>query len=355
MLHLQRVFLVSVAACVWLLGAERKPFSLGAPERIAELPADPGRVISVGYLEDGSRWAITAEDVAQRIPRLYLSRPGGTQAVPVSLAETVGALGAECQFMPWLSVDSQGHAWLPAACKRGQELSFALIRASADGLVTPVTLNPPVEARSVAVGTDGMLFVLGIEAAFFRGRAPECHLIHQYTPSGERIRSFSPCPAGEAGGFGPTSRRSVNYESLKLEADYGKVWRQHDHVLHLLPQTGELRTFSRDGVLVRTVRFERPEGSADAPYVIHALFPLRDGRFLAFWRSSLREENTVRASGGAALHGRDGRMLSNLAGGEPFAGRFPAFVNARGECVFQSIEAATGRTTLWKAEVLPME
>jgi hypothetical protein len=107
MIHLQRVFLVSVAACVWLLGAERKPFSLGAPERIAELPADPGRVISVGYLEDGSRWAITAEDVTQRIPRLYLSRPGGTQAVPVSLAETVGALGAECQFMPWLSVDLQ--------------------------------------------------------------------------------------------------------------------------------------------------------------------------------------------------------------------------------------------------------
>jgi hypothetical protein len=48
-------------------------------------------------------------------------------------------------------------------------------------------------------------------------------------------------------------------------------------------------------------------------------------------------------------------MLSNLAGPEPFAGRFPAFVNAREECIFHSIEAATGRTTLWKAEVLPME
>jgi len=32
MIHLQRVLLVSVAACVWLAGAERKPFSLGAPE-----------------------------------------------------------------------------------------------------------------------------------------------------------------------------------------------------------------------------------------------------------------------------------------------------------------------------------
>jgi len=354
MLHLQRVLLVSVAACVWLAGAERKPFSLGAPERIAELPADPGRVISVGYLEDGSRWAITAEDVTQKNPRLYLSRPGGTQAVPVSLAQTVGALGPECQFMPWLSVDLQGYAWLPAACKRGQELSFALIRAGAGGEVTSVVLNPPVEARSVAVGPDGTLFVLGIEAAFFRGTAPECHLIHQYTSSGERIRSFSPCPAGEAGGFGPTLRNGVNYESLKLEADYGKVWRRHDQVLHLLPQTGELRTFTPDGVLIRTVRFERPEGSA-ARYVIHALFPLGNGRFLVFWRSNLRDGNTMRASGGAALHGPDGRMLSELAGPEPFAGRFPAFVNARGECIFQSIEAATGRTTLWKADVLQME
>jgi len=212
-----------------------------------------------------------------------------------------------------------------------------------------------VEARSVAVGPDGTLFVLGIEAAFFRGTAPECHLIHQHTPSGERIRSFSRCPAAEAGGFGPTLRSGVNYESLKLEADYGKVWRRHDQVLQLLPQTGELRTFSRDGVLIRTVRFERPEGSASGPYVIHALFPLRDGRFLVFWRSSLREGNTVRASGGVALHGADGRMLSNLAGPEPFAGRFPAFVNARGECIFQSIEEATGKTTLWKAEVLEVE
>jgi len=98
-----------------------------------------------------------------------------------------------------------------------------------------------------------------------------------------------------------------------------------------------------------------PATEAGGPFVIHALFPLRGAGLLVFWRSGLREGNTVRASGGAALHGRDGRMLSNLAGPEPFAGRFPAFVNAREECIFHSIEAATGRTTLWKAEVLPME
>lgn len=157
------------------------------------------------------------------------------------------------------------------------------------------------------------------------------------------------------GGAGPTRRNGVDYETLKLESDHGKLWLEQAYVQHLLPQTGELRTYSADGKLVRTISFERPEGASGASYVIHALFPLREDKFLVFWRSGVRDGNTVRALGGAAIHGPDGRMLSTLAGADRFAGMSPAFVNDGGECIFHRVEPATGKFTLWKADLLLKE
>lgn len=353
MVDVRKLTLVGIAACVWCQAGERKQVSLGAPAPMAELPAAPGKAISVGYLEDGSRWIMTAEDVSRGFHRLYLTRPGNAQTTTVFLDEAMRAAGGQCQLVPRLSVDAQGQAWLPVACRQGRELRFALIRAVGDGGATTVlALNPPVEARSVAVGRDGTLFVLGVEAGFFRGTAAECHLVHHYTATGERIRSFSPCPASGVAGVGPSRRDGVDYEEIKQETDHGKVWVDGSNIRHLLPQAGELRTYSAEGVLIRTLSFERPGASLKAPYVIHALFPLRDGRFLVFWRSGVREGNLVRASVGAALHDSEGRMLSALAGPERFGGLSPAYLNAKGELVFQRLEAGTGRITLWKAEVL---
>lgn len=352
MFRARKLLLIGIAACVWCHADERKQLSITAPGPMAELPAAPGKAISAGYLEDGSRWVITAEDVSRGFHRLYLTRPGNAQTTTVFLDEAMRAAGGQCQLVPRLSVDAQGQAWLPVACRQGRELTFALIRAVGDGGATTVlALNPPVEARSVAVARDGTLFVLGIEAGFFRGTAAECHLVHHYTATGERIRSFSPCPASGVAGVGPSRRDGVDYEEIKQETDHGKVWVDGSNIRHLLPQAGELRTYSAEGVLTGTVRFERPGASSGAAYVIHALFPLRDGKFLIFWRSSVREGSQVRAFGGAALHDADGRMLTALAGPERFGGLSPAFVNAKGELVFQRLDAGTGRITLWKVDL----
>lgn len=352
MFRARKLLLIGIAACVWSHADERKQLSITAPAPMAELPATPGKAISIGYLEDGSMWFITAEDVSQGVQRLYLTRSGNPQTTAVPLDEAIRAVGGECQIIPRLSVDAQGQARLPVACRQGRELRFALIRTGGEGGPSHVLLSPPVEARSVAVGRDGTLFVLGVEAGFFRGTAAECHLVHRYTATGERTRSFSPCPVTGAAGVGATLRDGVDYEALKQEADQGKVWVDGSNIRHLLPQAGELRTYSSEGVLTGTVRFERPGASSGAVYVIHALFPLRDGKFLIFWRSSVREGSQVRASGGAALHDADGRMLTALAGPERFGGLSPAYLNAKGELVFQRLDAATGRITLWKAEVL---
>ncbi len=249
-------------------------------------------------------------------------------------------------------MDAQGNAWLPVACRQGRELSFTLIRASGDAGIASVALKPPVEARSVAVGWGGALYVLGVDPGFFRGTTPDCHLITQYTAEGERIRSFSSCPVSGVTGAGPTRRDGVDYEQLKLEADHGRVWLQGSHIQHLLPQTSRLRAFSADGSPIRAVSFEPPPASPGADSVIHAMFPLGDGRFLLFWRSAFRQGNAARGSVGAALHGPDGDILSELAGPERFAGMAPAYVNSSGECIFHRLEPGAGKFTLWKADLL---
>ncbi|MGQ9635552.1 MAG: hypothetical protein ACUVXB_15075 [Bryobacteraceae bacterium] len=158
-----------------------------------------------------------------------------------------------------------------------------------------------------------------------------------------------------AGGAGLSRRDGVDYAALKLETHYRKLWLERAYVQHLLPQAGELRSHSTDGVLVRTTSFERPEGSSAMSYVIHALFPLGEGKFLIFFRSNVRDGNTVRAFGDAAVHGPDGRMLSTLAGADRFAVLSPAIVNDDGECIFHRVDAATGKFTLWKADLLLQE
>lgn len=220
------------------------------------------------------------------------------------------------QAMQDLALDQFGSAYVPLIWRYTKEnqgvgvMVFDRTRA----LSRLITLTPRTEIRHVAVGDDGSLYVMGIDPAYFQRQRDVCNLVHKYTAEGKRTISFSQCPNQTPLRAPETPTTGSSYEQLTRDIDRGRIWITGADIYQILPYSRQLRRFSLNGQLVRTVEFTPPpEGHANDASL--RIFPQRDGSFLVVWADggNYRSGNVVSTGLYMSLHSADGIPLSTGA------------------------------------------
>ncbi len=243
----------------------------------------------------------------------------GPAATPIHLKDVFPELRQPgAHVFPGFAVDSSGRVVVPALW-RGLDRSTvpAVLVLNPDGTRRrAVVLSPPVEIRRVAAGQDGMFYVLGLDAAYFRSSEAGCRLVHKYSPDGKRLASFSSCPRTA----GPASS-SATIRRLNQEVELGHLWTGNGSVYHALPFSRELRVFTAGGRLVRRMRLEPPErnslpsryalaGEGSAGEYVWRIVPLAGGNFVVQWVHSQPQGAGWRNLPYLALHDARGLALS---------------------------------------------
>lgn len=308
------------------------------------------RAIGLAHGRDGQIWAYSLDDLRNRRARMYFLRGGSGQVREAPVDFLAAGIREAAEIIPNLAIDSAGRACFPVMWREGRQVGAAIVRLAENGATTAVVLDSMVEPRHIAFREDGSFVVLGIDAGFFRGREDRCELLHVYSSDGRRLRSFSACPDHGQAGASPARRNGVDFELLKPDVDHGQLWLAGDRIHQVLPATRELRVFSASGEPAGVVRFPPPEGLG-GQVSIRKLFSLAGGRFLVAWMSQQRTPEGLRGATVAVLHGADGRIASRPARGEDFGGLIPFAVTERGELVCWRQEGASGRRTLWLADL----
>lgn len=173
-----------------------------------------------------------------------------------------------------------------------------------------IKLVPPVNIRRFAVHPSGSLFVLGTSGECFKGTTGKCLLVHEYTPDGQRIRSFSEAPALVWPGQS-SDPSEHGFEKLFEEADRGQLWIRDGLVYQLLPVSNIIRAYTPDGSLAAETTFLPP---GPGTFRIWNAFSVGEGRYLVDW---VRLEGSGKEAGrrrGLAVHDRNGTPLTRTYG-----------------------------------------
>jgi hypothetical protein len=202
-------------------------------------------------------------------------------------------------LMSDLAIDTTGKVYIPAvwheaAGTQGKKfVSGLFVFGPTGGFSHTVRLEPPVAARRVALDDIGNLYVAGIDGDYFRGLAPACQMVHKYAPTGRRLSSFSPCPAG---GYGASVKdRMQDFPKVSKEADQSHLWWHEGRLYYTLPLSLVLRVHDERGRQIEEVRLAPPadeDVAVNQPFPlpvpvserrIFRIYPLTGSRWLVYW------------------------------------------------------------------------
>lgn len=278
----------------------------------------------------------------------------GSQVRRVPLPEIARLAATAGSFMTLqqdLSVDRGGYIYVPAIWRQAPRRNvFGVFVYDPQGSYSrTIVLSPPTEIRHLAVDAMGDLFVLGVDARYFKGEARDCFLVHKYSPDGRRLTSFSPCPAGldlrpSFGRMGPDFRR------LSQDVDRGRVWVQAGQLYHLLPLFRQVRAFSLDGRPLGEAELQPPGGPAVAGDSAWRVVLLSGGRFLVDWLHPEQSGGSVQNARYLCLHDAQGRALSGTTP-EPWQPSLPVFADEAGAGCYFMRHVNDGTDELIRAKV----
>jgi hypothetical protein len=234
-----------------------------------------------------------------------------------------------------LSVDRSGYVYVPAIWREAPSRNlFGVFVYDPQGSYSrTIVLSPPAEIRHVAVDESGNLFVLGIDAKYFKGEVQQCFLVHKYSPAGRRLASLSPCPSG-LDLRQPSGHTGPGFRTLTQDVDRGRVWVQGGQVYHLLAYFRRVRLFSLDGKLLGEADLQPPGGLGAAADTVWRIVLLSGGRFLVDWLHPQQSGGSAHNTRYLCLHDTQGRALSG-ATPEPWQPSLLAFGDDAGtSCYF---------------------
>jgi hypothetical protein len=188
-------------------------------------------------------------------------------------------------------LDGHGETLIPARW-RGHAGIFVF--SNSGRYLNTILLNPPVEIENMARGSDGSLYILGVDPS-------SRLLVHKYAGDGRRTTAFS------SGG--------------PAEAQQGLLWTDGGLIYQISPASRRLRVFDASGKTLRDVAIECPP---DAPASIQTAVPAAGGRFVVEWAAagtsvaqrylSLHEESGRAISAATPESGRSAVIFSDSAG-----------------------------------------
>ena len=278
----------------------------------------------------------------------------------VALDQTPESGVAYVNLMQDMDISNTGQIFVPAMWNFRPKGGAAgvFIFDSAGHYQRTILLEPQVNVRHLALDSDGSLFVVGIDPAYFREAANSCYLLHKYTPSGQRTAAFSTCPVSfPAGSRVPSGPR---WDRLSLEADRGRVWISGQYVYHLLPVSHEIRVFDKaNGHLASEVVLDSPvssapslAGSEPSMSIVWRVLPLSAGGYLAQWSIGSFFGQTQSRIGHVSLHDSRGRTTSSLGVRSPWTAAVPIYSGADGAITFLA-GPPSGSVEFVRARVAP--
>jgi hypothetical protein len=194
---------------------------------------------------------------------------------------------------PGALLDARGEILIPVR-RRGRAGVFVF--SNSGRYLKTILLNPAVEIENMARGSDGSLYILGVDPS-------SRLLVHKYTGDGRRVTAFS--------------------EGGPAEALRGLLWIDGNLIYQILPASRRLRVFDASGKTLRDVAIERPQ---NAPASIQTAVPAAKGRFVVEWAAA----GTYIAPRYLSLHDENGRAIS-AATPEP-EGSAVIFADSAGIC-----------------------
>ncbi|HLH32815.1 MAG TPA: hypothetical protein VKY31_16555, partial [Terriglobia bacterium] len=241
------------------------------------------------------------------------STAGGMNQFPMpAIPELQDGIGQAVQD---IALDSSGSIYVPILwrfVKKQNEGVGVVVLDTNGNFKKLISLHQRTEIRHMVVGSDGSLYVLGSDSAYFNRQTDTCYLLHKYTQDGDRVAAFSTCPDPGGNLRQPgTLVPGKGYDQLMHETQRGSVWLNGDSVFQLLPYAHEIREFSLSGAAKGKTVLDMPPNSQVGD-IAFQVFPRTDGTRLVVWmHMEVTGLNSISSGKYMALHdGTSGRALS---------------------------------------------
>ncbi len=289
----------------WPPAVRGEVWSTRVIEKIAfELP--PGPYSAVTRSADGHLYWLAP----RRLEVIHIDGSTG-ETKTLKLTDVPEMASSQYDLMAGIQADANGDIFLPAIWRQQTRAwSFGVFVVNrTSGHRGTIVLSPPAEIRHIALEPGRHLFVLGMDAAYFRHQTDTCMLVHKCDLEGRRLATFSECPFGLALRRSGDVRPRADFNKLKREVDRGDLWYRQNQVFHILPGFRRLRSFdAATGTPVAEVEFLPPAPLAEAG--IRKIVPVAGGGYLVLWVASEVSPGLERNSQLLSMHDASGRSLS---------------------------------------------
>ncbi|MEB2363664.1 MAG: hypothetical protein HUU41_12515 [Bryobacteraceae bacterium] len=269
-----------------------------------ELP--PGPYSAVTRSADGHLYWLAP----RRLEVIHIDGSTG-ETKTLNLTDVPETASTQCDLMAGIQADANGDIFLPAIWRQQTRAwSFGVFVVNrAKGYRRTIVLSPAAEIRHIALEPVRHLFVLGMDAAYFRQQTDACMLVHKYDLEGQRLIKFSECPGGLALRRPGDVRPGVDFNKLKREVDRSDLWYRQNQVFHVLPGFRRLRSFhASTGTPIAEIEFIPPASLGEAG--IRKIVPVAGGGYLVLWVASEVSPGMERNSQLLSMHDASGKSLS---------------------------------------------